>query len=144
MAIIESGIIINGMPVIRSEYYPSEFKVDPFLRTGLFTAIQTFASKAFSDEAEEMRLKKYTLLIKDLNKKSDLDQLMLYLVVERGTDLVEIRKRLNIIYEKIDIDKIVIDRQVNEGELSEIKSTIDVELKDLCMKAEDRAKSVFG
>jgi len=71
MAVIEAGLIVNGMPIIRSVYYPYEKEVDPFIRTGLFTAIQTFAATAFDDEAEEMKLKRYSIIIKDLDPGSN-------------------------------------------------------------------------
>ena len=84
--------LVKGIPLIRSVYYPSEMEVDPFIRTGLLTAIQTFVSKAFSDEAKEMRLKKYSLVIKDLDPGTN-EQLLLYTIAEKGTDISEIQRR---------------------------------------------------
>ena len=86
MAVIEAGLIVNGMPIIRSVYYPDERELDPFIRTSLLTAIQTFAAKAFNDEAEEMKLKRYSILIKDLDPGTN-EHLLLYSVAEKGTDI---------------------------------------------------------
>ncbi|NPE09716.1 MAG: hypothetical protein GNW80_15645, partial [Asgard group archaeon] len=143
MAVIEAGLIVNGMPIIRSVYYPDEKEVDPFIRTGLFTAIQTFASKAFDDEAEEMKLKRYSLIIKDLDPGSN-EQLLLYSVAEKGTDVSEVKKRLANLEKKLDLDRVILDSPVMTSELKQIKKMIDKELKDLCLKPADRAKGVFG
>ena len=143
MAIIEAGLIVNGIPLIRSEYIPTEREVDPFIRTGLLTAIQTYASKAFSDEAEEMRLKKYSLIIKDLDPGTN-EQLLLYSIAERGTDLSEVKRRLANLEKKLDLSRIVLDTPIMTNEIKHIKKQIDKELRDLCLKPADRAKNIFG
>ncbi len=143
MAVIEAGLIVNGIPLIRSEYYPTETEVDPFIRTGLLTAIQTFASKAFSDEAQEMQLKKYSIVIKDLNPGTN-EQLLLYSIAEKGTDISELRRRLANLEKKLDLTRVILDTPVMTSEIRQIKKIIDKELKDLCLKPADRAKNIFG
>lgn len=143
--IMESGLIVNGIPMVRSEYYPTDSDVDPFLKTGLFTAIQTFASKAFHDVAEEMRLKRYTLLIKNLPYPEGDQQVILYLVAEReNSDIAELRKRMANLEKKIDLSDIVIDNLTPSQELLEIRKIINEELNDLALRPSDRARSVFG
>lgn len=143
MAIIESGLIINGLPIIRSEYYPKETGVDPLIQTGLFTAIQSFASDAFMDEVEEMKFKRYAILMKDLEPLSH-EQKILYVIAEKGTDFTEAKKRLAIITKELDLENVIIDSPTMTNELKEIKKVIDAQLKDLALKPADRAKSVFG
>ncbi|MHA1212717.1 MAG: hypothetical protein ACTSSH_09675 [Candidatus Heimdallarchaeota archaeon] len=143
MAILESGIVVNGLPLIRSEYYPSEFYVDPFIKTSLVTAIQSFASEAFNDEVEEIQLKNFSIMIQDLDPGTQ-EPLLLYCIVEKGTDTVEVKKRLVSIEKKIDLIRIMVDTPVMTKDLKKIKKTIDEELKDLCLKPADRAKNVFG
>ncbi|MBD3189316.1 MAG: hypothetical protein GF308_01660 [Candidatus Heimdallarchaeota archaeon] len=133
------------MPMIRSEYYSTDSNVDPFLKTGLFTAIQTFASKAFHDVAEEMRLKKYLLLIRNLHHPDSDQQVMLYLVAEReNIEISELRRRMKNLEKKIDLSDIVIDNITPSKELLEIRKVIDEELRDLALRPSDRARSVFG
>ena len=143
MAMIEAGLIVNGIPLIRSEYYPAEKYVDPYIKTGLFTAIQTMASKAFSDEAEEMRFKRYVIIIKDLNPQEN-EPVLLYAVVERGTDISEVKKRLDNLSKKIDVEDLILDTPIMVNQLKEIQTIINHELKDLSLKPEDRAKFIFG
>ena len=116
MAVIEAGLIVNGIPLIRSEYYPTETEVDPFIRTGLLTAIQTFASKAFSDEAQEMRLKKYSILIKNLDPGTN-EQLLLYTIAEKRTDISELRRRLTNLEKKLDLTRVILDTPVMTSEI---------------------------
>jgi len=143
MAVIESGLIINGIPVVRSEYYPVEKFGDPFIRTGLFTAIQTFAAKAFQDEVKEMKFKKYVIVIRDLNAGEEMP-ILLYSVAERGTDISEIKKRLQNIQKKINITERILDSPVMNNETVRVKKIVDKEMQDLSLKPADRAKFVFG
>jgi len=143
MAIIESGLIVNGIPLIRSEYYPAEKFVDPYIKTGLFTAIQTLASKAFRDETEEIRFRKYIILIKDLNPEEN-EPVFLFTVIERGTDISEVKKRLENLAKKMDVEKLILDTPIMINELKELQNQINKEINDLCLKPADRAKYIFG
>ena len=143
MAIIESGLIINGLPIIRSEYYPKDTKIDPLIQTGLFTAIQSFASDAFMDEVEEMKFKRFTILMKDLEPDSH-EQKILYVIAEKGTDFTEAKKRLEALAKDLDLENTILDSPTMTTELQQIKKAIDEQLKDLALKPADRAKSVFG
>ncbi|MFW9924696.1 MAG: hypothetical protein ACFFDW_15555 [Candidatus Thorarchaeota archaeon] len=143
MAVIESGLIINGIPLIRSEYYLIEKNVDPFIKTSLFTAIQTFASNVFGEEAEEMRFKKYIIVIKKLNPDM-IQQYLLYMIIERGTDVQEVKKRLNNLMKKINLEELPIDNPLITNEIKELKKIIDKEIRDLVLKPADRAKFIFG
>lgn len=143
MAVLEAGIIVNGLPLIRSEYYSDESTVDPTIKTSLVTALQSFASEAFNDKGEEIRLKKLTILIRDLDPGSN-EPLLLYSIVEKGTDIPEVRKRLVNIEKKIDLIRMMVDTPVLTNELVKVKKIIDKELKELALKPADRAKKIFG
>lgn len=143
MAVIESGLIINGIPIVRSEFAPSDKFGDPFIRIGLFTAIQSFAAQAFSDQAEEMKFKKYVIAIRDLNP-GEKTPILLYAVAERGTDISEMQNRLLNISKKINLAKILFDNPVNIKEIQKVKEIIDHEMQDLKLTPADRAKFVFG
>jgi len=143
MVVIESGLIINGIPIVRSEYADSKQFGDPFIRIGLFTAIQSFAAQAFSDEAVEMKFKKYVIAIRDLNP-GEKAPILLYAVAERGTDISEMKNRLENISKKINLAKLIIDSPVMTEEIQAIKETIDHEMQDLKLTPADRAKFLFG
>ncbi len=143
MAVLEAGIIVNGLPLIRSEYYSDESTVDPTIKTSLVTALQSFASEAFNDKGEEIRLKKLTILIRDLDPGSN-EPLLLYSIVEKGTDIPEVRKRLVNIEKKIDLIRMMVDTPVLTNELVKVKKIIDKEMKELVLKPADRARNIFG
>ena len=143
MAIVESGLIVNGMPIISTEYYPAEKEVDPYIKTALFSAIQTFASQALKDEGQEMVLKKFILLTQNLNPDGT-EQLVLYTIMERGTDVSEVKRRLKNLQKKIELSPVIFETPTMTRELRKVKRTIDKELKDLCVKPADRLKKLFG
>ncbi|MEA2071542.1 MAG: hypothetical protein U9O98_09660 [Asgard group archaeon] len=143
MAIVESGLIINCVPLIRSEYYHSENDIDPFMKTNLFSVVQSFASQAFKDEVKEIQLKNHQVLIKVL-RPSDVEQLLFYLIVEKGTDIPEVQTRISNILKKINFNEIIFDSPVMTAELKQVKEIIDEELADMVRGPAERAKIIFG
>ncbi|HUT80660.1 MAG TPA: hypothetical protein VMZ29_05590 [Candidatus Bathyarchaeia archaeon] len=143
MAILEAGLIVNGLPLVRSVYYSDESGVDPIIKTSLVTAIQSFASEAFNDRGEEIKLKKISILLSDLDPGSK-EPLLLYCIVEKGTDISEVKRRLAKIEKKIELIRMMVDTPVMTNELIKVKKTIDKELKELILKPADRAKNIFG
>ena len=85
----------------------------------------------------------HILLIEDLDLVPD-QQFFLYSIVEKGTDVSEVKKRLKNISLKIDFDKQILESPVVTKELRDIKKIIDKELNDLCMKPGDRARNIWG
>ena len=67
MVVLEAGIIKSSLAIIRSEYYPSEVKVDPLVKTSLLDALKVYADKAFNDQIQEVRFKKFLIITKDLS-----------------------------------------------------------------------------
>lgn len=144
MAIIEAGLIVNGMPKIQSIYYPKDYKIDSIIKSNLVAALQIMAENAFDDEAKEMRLKKYIILIKDIKLES-VNQLFLYAIAEiAGTDIGEMRKRLENLGDSLDFSDITLDLPMPTSDFTKIQKTIDKTLRDLCLKPEDRARHIFG
>ncbi|MBN1330038.1 MAG: hypothetical protein JXA54_11250 [Candidatus Heimdallarchaeota archaeon] len=143
MAILEAGLIVNGLPLIRSVYYSDESNVDPIIKTSLVTVIQSFASETFNDRGEEINLKKISILIRDLDPESN-EPLLLYSIIEKGTDKSEVKRKLAKIKKKLDLIRMMTDTPVMTNELIKVKKIIDKELRPLVLKPSDRAKSIFG
>jgi hypothetical protein len=144
MAVIEAGLIINGMPQIHSIYYPEDYKIDPIVKSNLVAAIQTMAENAFQDEARELKLKKYVIIMKSI-KKEDVEQLFLFAVAETAkTDLLEVHRRLENIGKKLNVADINPDLPMKSKKLEILQKKIDNSFKDLCLKPADRAKIIFG
>ncbi|NHJ39607.1 MAG: hypothetical protein FK731_06190 [Asgard group archaeon] len=144
MVIIEAGLIVNGMPKIQSIYYQEDYKIDSIVKSNLVAALQTMAENAFDDEAKEMRLKKYIILIKDIKVES-VSQLFLYAIAEiAGTDIGEVRKRLENLGNSLDFSDLILDLPILTKDLEKVQKKIDKALKDLSLKPEDRARYIFG
>ena len=130
MAVLETGLIVNGNPIIFSIYHPSELQINQYLKSSLVAALQNYASDAFQDEIDEMRFKnKYTLLIRHLDPK--LHQFFLYAIVEKRTDIAEVKKRMANLARAIPVDPEILTSPTQTKELRAIKKMIDKELKDL-------------
>jgi len=143
MAIIEAGLVVNGLPIIRSSYHKDIKEVDPIIKMSLVTALKTFANEAFEDQPEALHLKNFSIMLHDISSE-ETDSLFLYCILEKKTDEGEVRKRLKRIEEKATMLKVIMNQPVATKGLKKIKKIIDKELKDLYLKPADRAKTVFG
>ena len=148
MAVLEVGIIHEGLPIFKRDYH-LEVKGDATLRSGLFSAIQSFAKEAFGDETEELRLKNLIICLKTVSLPDGKD-VALYAVSDKDTRSIDpVRNALvrvgNTIIEKMNEEGQKVEISTIEPEKNEILSPIfENEFKDLRMKPAERAKRLFG
>ena len=62
LAVIESGIIFSGLPLVKVYYY-SDKSSDSMLTAGLLEAIQSFAGEIFGDDPESFKMTKYSIYL---------------------------------------------------------------------------------
>ena len=62
MAVLETGVMFGGVPIVRVNYY-NDSSTDSLLTAGLLEAIQLFAVEIFGDETESFKMKKYCILL---------------------------------------------------------------------------------
>jgi len=62
LAVLESGVMFGGIPIVKKSYY-DERSTSTILTTGLLEAIQSFAIEVFNDETEIFRMKKYSIYL---------------------------------------------------------------------------------
>ena len=89
MAVLEVGLIHEGLPVFKIDFH-LEVKGDATLRSGLFSAIQSFAKEAFGDETEELRLKNLTICLKTIHLYDGRD-IALYAVADKDSHNIDQR-----------------------------------------------------
>jgi len=145
MAVLEVGIIHEGLPVFKIDFH-LEVKGDATLRSGLFSAIQSFAKEAFGDETEELRLKNLTICLKTFHLHDGRD-IALYAVADKDSHNIDpIKNSLIKTGEQI-------KKMVSEGALLSTiepakndiyKPAFENEFKDLRMRPAERAKRLFG
>ena len=151
MAILEIGINLGMRNLVEIKYYSSSDNVlDPNLRAGFLTALESFTSEVFGDDINVISLASFklvcycemiTLPSKEANNKQPL---LSYAIIEKGTDASVVKEQLNQI----------ISYFLNRYPLNDIfskkpkyfkqfENRINEVLGDLRLKTEDRFRSLF-
>lgn len=141
MTVLEVGIIADGLPVFIIDY-KLEIKGDITLRSGLFSAIHSFAKYAFGDETEELRLKSLIICMITLNLQGF--DLILFAVSDKKTKSIEpIRSALT----KIGVRLMNHKQNIHTMDISKneyLRPIFEDEFKNLRMRPIDRIKGMFG
>ena len=151
MAILEVGINLGMRNLVEIKYYSSSDNVlDPNLRAGFLTALESFTSEVFGDDINVISLASFKLVCycemialptDELNNKQPL---LSYAIIEKGTDASIVKEQLSQI----------ISYFLNRYPLNDIfskkpkyfkqfESRINEILGDLRLKTEDRFRSIF-
>jgi hypothetical protein len=151
MAILEVGINLGMRNLVEIKYYTSSDNVlDPNLRAGFLTALESFTSEVFGDDINVISLASFklvcycemiTLPSDDENNKQPL---LSYAIIEKETDASVVKEQLHSI----------ISYFLNRYPLNDIFSKkakyfkqcerrINEILGDLRLKTEDRFRSIF-
>lgn len=150
MAILECGINLGMRNLIDIRYYSSSDNLlDPNLRAGFLSALESFTSEVFGDDINVVSLASFKLvcycdLIALPSETSNKQPLLSYAIIEKETDTELIKKFL----------KKINSHFLNRYSLNDIfskkenyfKSFIDrinEILGDLRLKTEDRFRSIF-
>jgi len=151
MAILEVGINLGMRNLVEIKYYVSSDNVlDPNLRAGFLTALESFTSEVFGDDINVISLASFKLVCycemitlpdDDVTNKQPL---LSYAIIEKSTDASVVKEQLNEI----------ISYFLNRYPLNDIfskkpkyfkqfENRIDELLGDLKLKTEDRFRSLF-
>jgi len=151
MAILEVGINIGMRNLVEIKYYKSSDNVlDPNLRAGFLTALESFTSEVFGDDINVISLASFKLVCycemirlptDDITNKQPL---LSFAIIEKGTDTSVVKEQLNRI----------ISYFLNRYPLNDIfskkpkyfmqfENRINEILGDLKLKTEDRFRSLF-
>lgn len=148
------GINIGIRNIVEIRYYSSaeNYGLDPNLRAGFLSALESFTSEVFGDDIHVVSLASFKLvcfceMIELPNsdvKANNTQPLLYYAIVEKETDADVVKQHLN----KINF------QFLNRFSLNDIfskknkyfkkfNSRIDEILGDLTLKTEDRFRSIF-
>ena len=147
MVIYELGIINNGVPLISNQYYEEyNLSVDPMLRGGFLSALNSFAEEVFSDSIESFSLKNFKIILfTHPFRESSSSRVIYYIVGDKKVNLKIATKALTRVAEAF--TKIFSYMETLSSDLScyyDFSNIINGILGDLTKKPEDRLKSVFG
>ena len=150
MAVLECGINIGNRNLIEVRYYVSSDVLDPNLRAGFLSALESFTTEVFSDSINVVSLASFKLVCfcemvaLPGEDKDDTHPLLAYAIIEKETESEVVKRLLNEIimtftnrYSVLDI----FEKKPKYFRKFEIR--ISNILGDLKMKTEDRFKSLF-
>jgi len=141
MVVVEVGIIMDGLPVFRVDYH-AEVKGDPALRSGMFSAIHSFAKEAFGTETEELRLKNLTICMITIEISGA--EAVLFAVADKKTkNIGKVRSALNksatqILKTNTELSTLMPDKNEFLGPI------FKKYFKELRMQPKERAQQFFG
>lgn len=151
MAILEVGINLGMRNLVEIKYYSSSDNVlDPNLRAGFLTALESFTSEVFGDDINVISLASFKLvcyceMIRLPNDDATNKQpLLSYAIIEKGTDASVVKEQLN------QINSYFLNRYPLNDIFSkkpkyfrQFENRINEILGDLKLKTEDRFRSLF-
>ncbi|MFX1492723.1 MAG: hypothetical protein ACFFBZ_00415 [Promethearchaeota archaeon] len=150
MAILEVGINLGIRNLIEIKYYSSSDNLlDPNLRAGFLSALESFTHEVFGDDINVVSLASFKLvcycdLVALPNDPSNSQPLLSYAIIEKETDAEIVKKLLSQLNSHF----------LNRYSLNDIFSKKDKYFKnfvdrineilgDLRLKTEDRFRSIF-
>ena len=151
MAILELGINLGIRNILNIRYYDSDTGVglDPELRAGFLSALESFTTEVFGDDINVISLASFKLvcfceLISLPNDESNKQPLISFAITEKETDSDIIKKHLE------EINSYFLNRyslndifSKKEKFFKKFESRIDGIIGDLKLKTEDRFRSIF-
>lgn len=150
MTILEVGINISNRNLIEIKYYISSDVLEPDLRAGFLSALESFTTEVFGDDINVVSLASFKLVCfcemialpgKDKNNNQPL---LSYAIIEKETDSEIVKQLLKDITINFLNRYSFFDIFEKKGKFfRKFYSRIDDILGDLKMKPEDRFKSLF-
>lgn len=150
MAVLECGINLGMRNLIDIRYYSSSDNLlDPNLRAGFLSALESFTSEVFGDDINVVSLASFKLvcycdLIALPNDMLNKQPLLSYAIIEKETDTELIKKFLKKInshfLNRYSLNDIF---SKDENYFAKFIDRINEILGDLKLKTEDRFRSIF-
>lgn len=150
MAILECGINIGNRNLIEVRYYASSDVLDPNLRAGFLSALESFTTEVFSDSINVVSLASFKLVCfcemvaLPGEDKDNTQPLLAYAIIEKETESEVVKGLLNEIIMTFTNRYSVFDIFEKKSKyFRKFDIRISNILGDLKMKTEDRFKSLF-
>ena len=149
MAILELGINLGIRNILNKRYYDSDTGVglDPELRAGFLSALESFTSEVFGDDINVISLASFKLvcyceLISLPNDESNKQPLISFAIIEKETDSEIIKRHLEEINSHF-LNRYSLNDIFSKKEkfFKKFESRIDDIIGDLKLKTEDRFRS---
>ncbi len=151
MAILELGINLGIRNILNKRYYDSDTGVglDPELRAGFLSALESFTTEVFGDDINVISLASFKLvcfceLISLPNDETNKQPLISFAITEKETDSDIIKKHLEKITSHF-LNRYSLNDIFSKKEkfFRKFEDRIDNIIGDLKLKTEDRFRSIF-
>ncbi len=151
MAILELGINIGIRNLLNIKYYDSDIGVglDPELRAGFLSALESFTSEVFGDDINVISLASFKLvcycdLISLPNDESNKQPLISFAITEKETESGVVKKHLSEVNSHF-LNRYSLNDIFSKKEkfFKKFEDRIDQIIGDLKLKTEDRFRSIF-
>ena len=151
MAILELGINLGIRNLLNIKYYDSDTGVglDPELRAGFLSALESFTSEVFGDHINVISLASFKLvcycdLISLPNDESNKQPLISFAITEKKTESGVVKKHLSEINSHF-LNRYSLNDIFSKKEkfFRQFEERIDKIIGDLKLKTEDRFRSIF-
>ena len=150
MAVLECGINIGNRNLIEVRYYASSDVLDPNLRAGFLSALESFTTEVFSDSINVVSLASFKLVCfcemvaLPGDDEDNTQPLLAYAIIEKETESEVVKRLLNKITMTFQNRYSVLDIFGKKPKyFRKFEIRISNILGDLKMKTEDRFKSLF-
>ena len=151
MAILEIGINLGTKNILNCKYYDSTTGVglDPQLRAGFLSALESFTSEVFGDDINVVSLASFKLvcyceLITLPSDEVNKQPLLAFAIIEKETDTEIVKKHLLKITSHF-LNRYSLNDIFSKKEkfFRDFETRINEILGDLKLKTEDRFRSIF-
>ncbi|MFW9900113.1 MAG: hypothetical protein ACFFDY_02355 [Candidatus Thorarchaeota archaeon] len=151
MAILEVGINLGMRNLVEIKYYTSSDNVlDPNLRAGFLTALESFTTEVFGDDISIISLASFKLvcyceMIQLPDEIAENKQpLLSYAIIEKGTDASIVKEQLSQILSYF-LNRYPLNDIFSKKPkyFKQFETRINNTLGDLRLKTEDRFRSLF-
>lgn len=145
MTVYEMGIIYSGVPLVYKSYDQGK-RFDPVLRSGFITALNTFASEAFSDEIEAFSMKKYNvvMLSHQVSQGEPGKILIIYAIGDKKLNKKVVTKALKSVLNAFLTKYVGFElTSIDNRDFEEFEPVFDEIMGDITKDPRDRLRSVF-
>ena len=151
MAILELGINLGIRNVFNKKYYDSDTGVglDPGLRAGFLSALESFTSEVFGDNINVISLASFKLvcycdLVALPNDETNQQPLISFAITEKETESEVVKKHLKEVNSHF-LNRYSLNDIFTKKEkfFKKFEGRVDDIIGDLRLKTEDRFRSIF-
>ena len=150
MAVLEVGVNLGNRNLIEIKYYGSDNVLDPNLRAGFLSALESFTTEVFGDDINVVSLASFKLVCfcemirlpgdDEMNKQP----LLAFAIIEKETDAVLVKSLLQKINEYFQNRFSTHDIFAKKPKyFKKFHTRINEVLGDIKLKTEDRFRSIF-